>query len=216
MFQESKGPTALRADIVRALAFSVNDVEVDGTSGAELSRAGLAAVWNGEHGYVAVLIRSLTRPVVRRFAFTNPLESLGELDLAIENGLGFAADLGFMMDAPVFSELPESQREERQKRWNWMRKPKAGGPSPGDASSSAAGAGLTQVMSQAEERELAGVVEPDDLTMMLEPLPEAEQVEPVGPPIERGKGSVLGRIALVRQDESQERPSLLARLLAFF
>ncbi len=215
MFQESQGPTALRADIVRTLAFSVNDVEVDGASGAELSRAGLAAVWNGKRGYVAVLIRSLTRPVVRRFAFTDPLESLNELDLAIENGLGFAADLGFMMDAPVFSELPGSQQEERQKRWNWLRKPKAGEPPAPNASSSAAGGGLTQVIPQTEEQELEGVVEPDDLTM-VDLLPEAEQVEPVEPLIEPAKSNMLGRIALVRQDESRERPSLLARMLAFF
>ena len=62
MFAQGDGPTALRADLIRALAFSLQDVEVDMGRGPERARAGLAGVWNGRKGQVVILVRYI--PVI--------------------------------------------------------------------------------------------------------------------------------------------------------
>ncbi len=122
MFSKLDGPTSLRADLVRALAFSLADVDQDGPDGAKLCRAGVAGIWNGEKGVVVVILRQLEPAAVTRYRFAHPIDNVGDLDSAVESGLGFALSLGFLMDDPEFQRLDETERSLRIARWDEMRK----------------------------------------------------------------------------------------------
>ncbi len=124
MFVEVDGPTALRPEMVRALAFSVGEKQVETSNGIERCVAAVASVWNGQEGFVAVLLRSLDRPGVRRFTLPDPIRSIEQVDLRREEAMGFAADLGFVMDNGDFMTLDSAAQGARLRRWNELRKPR--------------------------------------------------------------------------------------------
>jgi hypothetical protein len=126
MFVEAEGPTALRPEMIRALAFSVTDRQVETSNGIERCTAALAAVWNGREGFVAVLLRSLDRPEVRRYVHPDPIHSLSEVHERIEEGVAFALSLGFELDGAEFRALGEEVQKTRLLRWNKLRKPRSG------------------------------------------------------------------------------------------
>ena len=73
MFTVADGPTAVRAELVRALSLSLNAIEPEGADLDGRFCAALAAVWNGKKGTVALLLRHLDEPVLRRHVFSGPL-----------------------------------------------------------------------------------------------------------------------------------------------
>jgi hypothetical protein len=119
-FCERAGPTALRADLVRALSFSAEPVRLEPT-GTPATGA-IAAVWNGERGLVVLIVREIEPAAVRRFEFELPIESVADLDGAIERAHEFAEQLGFYMDAGEFSGLDPEAQSERIAGWNALRK----------------------------------------------------------------------------------------------
>jgi hypothetical protein len=122
MFSETDGPTALRRDRVQALALSLAAVEVEGPQGPEKSCAGVSAVWSGQKGHVAVLIRGLEPARLRRFVYSAPLLTLEDLMGAVEEALAFIEGHGFCMDAPEFVLLDEAAQAERLTEWDNLRK----------------------------------------------------------------------------------------------
>ncbi|MFQ5515342.1 MAG: hypothetical protein ACE5FG_13035 [Myxococcota bacterium] len=192
MFTEQQGPTALRMEMIRALAFSVSETSVS-LDGAEEEPwvSGLVGVWNGERGFVAFLLRSLTRPEVRRFAFEESIRSFAELDRALESGMDFAAGLGFVMDDPDFSALPESERDARLERWNHLRKSE-----------------LTPLAELDLTDPAVETADGDTATAASGASPSNSE--------DSGSGAVLGRVALVRQRERPGGRSAIGRLLGFF
>ncbi len=122
MFVETEGPTALRPEMIRALAFSVTDKQVETSNGIERCTAALAAVWNGQEGFVALLLRSLDRPKLRRFVYPDPIRSLSEVQERLEEGVAFALRLGFELDWAEFRALGEEAQKTRFLRWNKLRK----------------------------------------------------------------------------------------------
>ena len=66
MLAKADGPTALRAELIRALAFSEGKVERAGSAEPVDSVAALAAVWNGRKGYVALLVRDVDPARIER------------------------------------------------------------------------------------------------------------------------------------------------------
>ena len=122
MFAKTDGPTALRADLVRALAFSDGKVEAPGDGAPVESVAALAAVWNGRKGYVALLVRVVEPPRLDRYVTENSITSPEALAVVTEEAIAFAESLGFAMDAHAFAELSEVEREARMQRWNKLRK----------------------------------------------------------------------------------------------
>ncbi len=126
MFVEVEGPTALRLEMIRALAFSVTDRQVETSNGIERCTAALAAVWNGQEGFVAVLLRSLDCPKVRRFVYPDPIRSLSEVHERLEEGVAFAQSLGFELDRAEFRALGEEAQKTRLRRWNKLRKLRSG------------------------------------------------------------------------------------------
>jgi hypothetical protein len=123
MFSRSDGPTALRADLVHALSFSVQQAELEGPLGPEPAVAALAAVWNGRKGFVAVLVRFVETQVVDRYVHSDPLTSDSDIEGAVEEALGFVESLGFGMDQPAFDVLDIEIQEQRMRLWNRVRKP---------------------------------------------------------------------------------------------
>jgi hypothetical protein len=122
MFSETDGPTALRRERVQALALSLAPVDLEGPEGPEKSCAGLSAVWSGQKGHVAVLIRGLEPARLRRFVYTAPLLTLEDLMEAVEEALAFIESHGFCMDAPEFALLDEAAQIERLDEWDNLRK----------------------------------------------------------------------------------------------
>ena len=118
MFSKTDGPTALRADLVRALSFSHDRIERERDGEQVASLAALAAVWNGRKGHVAVLIRDVEPAAIERYVGPEPILSEADLDAAVEEGLAWAESLGFAMDAPEFVTLAKQAREDRIYRWN--------------------------------------------------------------------------------------------------
>ncbi len=125
MFVEVDDPTALRVEMIRSLAFSTSETEVETSHGIERCKAAVAAVWNGQEGFVAVLLRSLDRPEVRRFVHPDPIRSLSEVHERLEEGVAFARGLGFELDRAEFRALGEDAQKTRLLRWNKLRKPRA-------------------------------------------------------------------------------------------
>src|SRR5512136_1947138 len=122
MFSKSEGPTALRADLIRALSFSEAKLAREGVTDAVESVAALAAVWNGKKGYVAILVRDVEPPRVERYVTEAAITSPEALAEATQEAIAFAESLGFVMDALAFADLSEAERESRMQRWNKLRK----------------------------------------------------------------------------------------------
>jgi hypothetical protein len=122
MFAKSDGPTALRGELVRALAFSEGKVERPGSAGLVESVAAMAAVWNGKKGYVALLVRDAEPAAIERWVTEGSITSVEALAAATEEGIAFAEELGFTLDSPDFPSLSAEQREARLHRWNKLRK----------------------------------------------------------------------------------------------
>ncbi len=129
MFSLTDGPTAVRSEMIRALAFSVADVEQCSASRKETVRGGLAAVWNGRAGQVIVVVRFVERAAVDRYAWTEPIRSESDLDYAIREGIACAENLGLQMDDTEFLSLPPEKQKERLRLWNQLRKPGRSGGS---------------------------------------------------------------------------------------
>jgi hypothetical protein len=224
MFAKSEGPTALRAELVRALAFSDAKIERPGESPVE-SVAALAAVWNGRKGYVALLVRDVEPPRIERYVTENAITSTEALAEATEEGIAFAESLGFVLDAPEFSDLTEAERESRMYRWNKIRKLRKAQPpevSGGDT-------GELVLPEPPIAPMPAGLdIGPDELSVPAPPpVPEleisaADVLEaPADPEADTSllpQGSaVLGKISLVRKGSADARRlEQLARLIAFF
>ncbi len=124
MFTREDGPTALRADLIQGLSFSTRSEEISMAKGAgpERAVAGVASVWNGKSGFIAVLIRFLDPPHVDRYVYSEPLTTFGEFESVASKAVGFATQLGFKMDAPEFASLGPDRQEERLRQWNRIRK----------------------------------------------------------------------------------------------
>ncbi len=237
MFAKSDGPTALRAELVRALAFSEGKVEQpgDGETLVE-SVAALAAVWNGRKGYVALLVRSVSPPKLDRWVSEAAITSPEALDAATDEAMAFAESLGFTMDERTFAQLAEAERGARMDRWNKLRKlRKASAPrvtenaNGGDTAEFAVPDPPVPPVTNAfmpSGRE----IDLDELSVPAPPpIPEIEMSDadvvdqPADPEAEtsllpHSQGSaVLGRISLVRRDGADARRlEQIARLLAFF
>jgi hypothetical protein len=236
MFAKSDGPTALRADLVRALAFS--EAKVARAKDGELieSVAALASVWNGRKGYVALLVRDVEPPRIDRYVTENAITSVETLAAATEEAVDFAESLGFQMDPGDFADLSEAERDSRIQRWNKLRKLRkpaassAGSPAPEDSGALA----LPELPAAPMPAGLD--IAPDELSIPAPPpIPELElemseadvvtdapaNAEPEAetslmsvPP---QPSAVLGRISLVRRGGAEERRlEQIARLLAFF
>jgi hypothetical protein len=121
MFARGDGPTALRADLIRALSFSLQDTEVDLGGGPESARAALAAVWNGRKGQVIILVRFVGREAVDRYAYSEPLPSEEDVAQAVELALGFTDSLGLLMDGPEFQDLELHEQDARLRIWDELR-----------------------------------------------------------------------------------------------
>jgi hypothetical protein len=200
MFAKSDGPTALRPDLVRALAFSMEPVEIETSAGRSRCEAGMAAIWTGSKGEVVVVIRQIEPPAVARYRFTEPIVSPEDVDQAVDAALGFVTSMGFQPDAAEFGTLSEEAKRSRLSRWDGIRKvrkPKGGrGAPPAD---------------------------PLDVRA-AEPAPEPLFEEAPAPPAQGPEASspgepgrnVLGRIPLVRRDGSGRGVDPLGRLLSFF
>ncbi len=194
MFAKSDGPTSLRLDLVWALAFSIQPVAVETSSGRRPCEAGMAAVWTGAKGEVVVVIRQLTPAAVARYAFTEPIDSVEDLDLAVESALGFVGEMGFFPDQADFRSLPAEFQRERLERWDRIRK--------------------------VRKSRRGTKTEPEPPTQG-QPLDGASAAPAPEETRERARGgdparSVLGRIPLVRRDSGGKGLDPLGRLLSFF
>jgi hypothetical protein len=229
MFAKSDGPTALRAELVRALAFS--EAKVARANDGELieSVAALAAVWNGRKGYVALLVRDIEPARIDRYVTEGAITSVEALGAATDEAIGFAESLGFMMDAPAFAELSEAERESRMQRWNKLRKLRKSAAVPASLEDS----GALALPELPPAPMPAGLdIAPDELSIPAPPpIPEIEMSEadvvvdgPAAPeadtslmPAPPQPSAVLGRISLVRRGGADARRlEQIARLLAFF
>lgn len=181
MFSETDGPTALRRDRVQALALSLAPVEIEGPQGREMSCAGVSAVWSGQKGHVAVLIRSVEPARLRRFVYSAPLLSLEDLMGAVEEALAFIESQGFCMDAPEFVLLDEAAQVERLTEWDNLRK-------------------LQRMPRMAAAAELAPV------EVATEPAPPAAASDAAD-----DSRAVLGRVAVVRREGTDPLARLLAQ-----
>jgi hypothetical protein len=147
-------------------------------------------VWNGKKGTVALLLRNVDKPILRRQVFSGPLTSSEAVASAVEEGIALAESMGFTMDPSEFPELDEPEQSERLGCWNDLRRVKNKVRHIKDAKPAA------------PARKKAGATR----AAAREPQAAAE-----APP---GK-AVLGRLELVRQDSSG-RAGPLARLLSYF
>ncbi len=122
MFKQVDGPTALRRDLVLALSFSRGSAELETDDGIERCCAGLAGVWNGKKGFVAVIVRHLDQPRLRRWVYEARLRDAESVLTAVEAGIAFTKSLGLEMDSTSFIELGSEEQAARIDGWNDMRK----------------------------------------------------------------------------------------------
>jgi hypothetical protein len=210
MFSQMDGPTALRPDFVRALAFSLDEVEISTSVGMRLAGAAIAAVWNGHKGFVAVIVRHAEPARVDRYVHAEPAASEADLDAQTEAALAFAETLGFAMDSPEFAGLDAGERDRRLARWNLMRKVRPLPAPPPQETSLAASA---QDAPSAEPSAPAGLVGD------IDPAAAARSVsgfDSASGDLGLSSRNVLGRIALVRLEGDPRKLEPLARLLSFF
>ncbi len=153
MFTRGDGPTALRADLVRGLSFSSGPQEIRTDDRVEQAVAGVASVWNGSRGFVAVLFRFIDPPRVERYMTSEPLTDDSGLASAQAAALEFARSRGFRMDDPEFAGLAEDLRAKRLHNWNLIRKVREPAKQP------AAAGGAASVQDAAPE-EAAGYTQP--------------------------------------------------------
>jgi hypothetical protein len=226
MFSKTDGPTALRADLVRALSFSHDRIERLAQGATVASLAALAAVWNGRKGHVALIVRDVEPAGIERYVGSAPILSESDLDSAVEEGLAFAESLGFSMDAPEFVMLSSEAREERIYRWNKLRKirPASRVESNEDSSPS-----VPELESPEPAQVPAGYeIELEDLAVPSPPPApdfDGELVSRASSGYSGGDAAraqnapsaVLGRISLVRKNGADARRlELLAKLLASY
>jgi hypothetical protein len=246
MFSKTDGPTALRADLLRALAFSAEPIDrtVNGRSVA--SMVALAGVWNGKKGYVAVLIRDLDPPAVERYVSDSALLTETMLDAAVEEGIAFAESFGFTLDAAEFAGLAQDARDERLERWNKLRKlKKAAGdatPAPSPGAPGLAQVSPTPAALELDLPELPPVpkgyeIAPDDLSVPAPTAPldlvdldreiaelaaaaeseaSARDATPSPSQVQNAASTVLGRISLVRRGGAEGRRMELIARLLAF
>ena len=155
MFTRGDGPTALRADLVRGLSFSNGPQEIRTDDRAEQAVAGVASVWNGSRGFVAVLFRFIDPPRVERYMTSEPLADDSALASAQAAALEFARSRGFRMDDPEFPGLAEDLRAKRLHNWNLIRKVREPAKQPAAAASVAAAGVEAPVAAAAPVREAA-------------------------------------------------------------
>ncbi len=227
MFSKTDGPTALRADLVRALSFSHDRIERHGAGATVSSLAALAAVWNGRKGHVALIVRDVEPAAIERYVGSGPILSESDLEAVLEEGLAFAESLGFSMDAPEFTILSPEAREARIYRWNKLRKIRAASYVASDEESSPS---LPELEAEEPLHVPTGYeIELEDLAVPSpHPTPEFDGEllarTPSGDPgndaasrAQNAPSAVLGRISLVRKNGADARRlELLARLLAFY
>jgi hypothetical protein len=192
MFARCDGPTALRPDLVRALALSLQDSEVDMGNGPVHARAGVAAVWNGKKGLVVILVRIVEEGKLERYAFSDPILSEQELDDVVETALGFTESMGLLMGGPEFQTLDPGARETALRKWNTLRKGEAPPPE------------------KAKRKKVAKVRAVKAKPAPPPPESEAQTV------VQEGR-TVLGRVPVVRKRVDPQSPKEgLGRVLASF
>ncbi len=155
MFTRGDGPTALRADLVRGLSFSNGPQEIRTDDRAEQAVAGVASVWNGSRGFVAVLFRFIDPPRVERYMTSEALTDDSALASAQAAALEFARSRGFRMDDPEFAGLAEDLRAKRLHNWNLIRKVRDPAKQPAAAAPVAAAGVEAPVAAAATVREAA-------------------------------------------------------------
>ena len=217
MFSRSDGPTALRADLVRALSFSIQQGELETPQGSsEPAVAALAAVWNGRKGFVALVLYRIPSQSVERYVFADTIEGEKGLDAAVEEGLAFAESFGFGMDSPEFITLEAGQQEQRLRLWNKLRKPRAGiaPPAPARAPKPSLRQHAGDIDPLATPTPVAAPVPaPAALATLADPAP-APAAAPRGETTGPDGRAVLGRIELVRRGSGETRLDPLTRLLS--
>jgi hypothetical protein len=227
MFSKTDGPTALRADLVRALSFSHDRIERHSAGATVASLAAVAGVWNGRKGHVALIVRDVEPAAIERYVGSGPILSEADLDAVFEEGLAFAESLGFSMDAPEFVVLSPEAREARIYRWNKLRKIRSASRPESNEESSPSIPAL-----EAEEPlpvPTGYEIELEDLAVPSpHPVPEFDGELLVRAPsgdagneaasrAQNAPSAVLGKISLVRKGGTDARRlELIARLLAFF
>jgi hypothetical protein len=213
MFSKLDGPTSLRAELVRALAFSLADVEQEGPDGMHLSRAAVAGIWNGDKGVVVVILRQLEPAAVTRYRFAEPIHNEADLDHAVEAGIGFALSLGFLMDDPDFRRLGEVERHLRIARWDEMRKVRSG-----KRAKAAQAEQPAEAVPEIPELELAEptIVVPPPAS--ASPPPPSAAAAPTAEPVSAAPTSAgdAGKAVLARIALSARGLDPLGRLLSFF
>jgi hypothetical protein len=203
MFAQTDGPTALRRDLVHALSVAESEAWVELEPGAPPVRAvaAVGGVWNGRKGYVAVLMRVLDPPLIHRFTYKDPLDTLDDLSRAVNAAIELVQDYGFRMDASAFRALPEAQQVHRMRVWDAIRKlvqdPLQGRPPDADSSS-----GRPPAPATADDPEA--------------PAPRVSATDDAGR-VQRAtadvrSGQVLGRMHIVRRQPAELRVRLLGQL----
>ena len=234
MLAKAEGPTALRAELIRALSFSEGKLERPGTAEPVDSVAALASVWNGRKGYVALLVRDVEPARIERWVTESTITSEEALANATEEAIGFAESLGFVMDNPEFVKLSAFERDQRMHRWNKLRKIRK--PAPELEHEHEASAPVLDI----PEPPPVARIEPEPDIALEElavpappPTPDIDTsaaavlAEPPSDPeaetsllshtMAAQPSAVLGRISLVRRSGADARRNeQLARLLAFF
>ena len=226
MFSKTDGPTALRADLVRALSFSHDRIERERDGEQVASLAALAAVWNGRKGHVAVLIRDVEPAAIERYVGPEPILSEADLDAAVEEGLAWAESLGFAMDAPEFVTLAKQAREDRIYRWNKLRKIR---PTASSASNEESVPSLPLDEAGPETVPAGYEIELEDLAVpsppptpefageLVERASSADSASDSAARAQPAPSAVLGRISLVRKSGADARRlELLAKLLGSY
>jgi len=229
MLAKAEGPTALRAELVRALAFSEGKLERAGAAEPVDSVAALASVWNGRKGYVALLVRDVEPARIERWVTENTITSEEALAAATEEAIAFAESLGFAMDNAEFVKLSEFERDQRMHRWNKLRKVRK----PQDEAKIEASAPVLEIPEPPRASALEPEIALEELAVPAPPpMPDidtsagaAHADVPADPEAETSllanapaqPSAVLGRISLVRRGGADARRNeQLARLLAFF
>jgi hypothetical protein len=234
MLAKADGPTALRAELIRALAFSEGKIERSDSAEPVDSVAALASVWNGRKGYVALLVRDVDPARIERWVTENTITSEEALANATEEAIGFAESLGFTMDNPEFTKLSAFERDQRMHRWNKLRKVRKPVEPEPDLEASAPVLDIPEPPPISEIAELEADIALEELAVPAPaPTPDidtslsAALTEPPSDPEAEtsllshtnapASSAVLGRISLVRKGGADARRNeQLARLLAFF